>query len=93
MVTPLEREKDLTSSYSKEKGEAQTQTQTQTQTQKQRKVKGQEMTPQKKNKAKPCQIKLKIIFGEDIPKKKKEQIALENKFLAADDVTIMCLYV
>jgi hypothetical protein len=89
-VTPLEREKDLTSSYSKEKGEAQTQTQTQTQ--KQRKVKGQEMTPHKKTRRSHAKIKLKIIFGEAMPKK-KEQIALENKSLAADDVTIMYLYV
>ena len=88
MVTPLEREKDLTSSYSKEKGEAQTQTQTQ----KQRKVKGQEMTPHKKTRRSHAKIKLKIIFGEAMPKK-KEQIALENRSLAADDVTIMYLYV
>ena len=44
-MTPLEREKDLPSSYSKEKSETQTQTQTQKRKEKEKEKKGHEMTP------------------------------------------------
>ena len=59
-MTPLEREKDLISSYSKEKSETQTQTQTQTQTKKrkEKEIKGHEMTPPNKTRRSHAQFAL-----------------------------------
>ena len=57
-MTPLEREKGLTSSYSKEKSETQTQTQTQTKKRKEKEIKGHEMTPLNKTRRSHAQFAL-----------------------------------